>query len=220
MLLGRPDSLLYLTRSGFKFFSKNFPKGITLSIPHNVINDLEIVDQDKLREQIEAYVLENKLTPSSAAILLSEEIIFSKNISLDIKKQNIEVREFLDEVPFDSKELVYQVKTGIKNSLVMATNSQLFLSIKNILESKGWRIELVVSDVGEVPTAANWLKVFNKVLKFSHYNFLKNINILSDIPVTVSPATPRRRWLLWTFVLLVLVTLAIAAILYFKIKLK
>lgn len=220
MLLGRPDSLLYLTRSGFKFFSKNFSKGVALSLPHNTINDLEVVSQDKLKEQIEAFIVENKLPPSSAAILLSDEIVFTKNVSLDVKKQGAEVKEFLDEVPFDSGELVYQIKPGIKNSLVLATNSQLFLVIKDIFESKGWRIELVVSDVGEVPTAATWLKVFNKVLKFSHYNFLKNKNILSDIPAAVLPGTTRRRWLLWIFVLLILIAVSIAAVFYFKIKLK
>jgi hypothetical protein len=220
MLLGRPDTLLYLTRSGFKFFSKNFPKGVALALPHNAVNDLEVVSQDKLKEQIEAFIVENKISPSSAAILLSEEIIFTKNVSLDKKKEDLEVKEFLDEVPFDSKELTYQIKPGIKNSLVVATNSHLFLALKDVLESKGWRVELVVADVGEVPTAANWLKVFNKVLKFSHYNFLKNKNILSDVPVVSVSVTHRRRWFLWTMVLIVLIASAIVAVVYFKIKLK
>lgn len=220
MLLGRPDSLLYLTRSGFKFFSKNFTKGISLSLPHNVINDLEIVNLDRLREQIEAFILENKISPSSAGILLSEDVVFSKNISLDSKRQVGEVKEFLDEVPFDSKELVYQIKPGVKNSLVMATNGQLFLSIKDIFESKGWRVELVVAGINEVPTASNWIKVFNNVLKFSHYNFLKNKNVLSGAEDSSSPVPHRRRWVLLAFIMLFLVVGTIATLVYFKIKLK
>ncbi len=216
MLLHKSDSLLYITRAGFGFFSKDFQDELELTVPDNIIKDLEIIDKDKLREQIELFLTEHKIQPTKAVVILSGDILFSKTVTVDLARQEKEIREFLDEVPFDYKNLVCKIKKDSKNVSVVATNSGLYLTIKNILESKGWCIEIVVPDVGEIPNVSNWQDILIKALGLKQCNFLTNKKNNCDFLISTSNDSHRGRFLVIGTVIFLLAIVMLFLVVYLK----
>lgn len=200
MFLNKPKSLLYLTRSGFTFYGNNTAKGLQFSAPHNVVNDLEIVDAAKLALLLEEWLKENKLRPTSAAMALSAEVMFVKEFSPITPASEVEIRTFLEEVPFDNDEFAYVSINSKKKISIFATNQALYLGIKNILEEKHWRVPIVCPNLLNEPIALNWRKVLAAAVAQKKENFLlpKNINKVFAVPsaIKTSGATKRVKILL------------------------
>ncbi len=175
MIFSRPNSLVYLTRAGLSFYAVGSTKEAVLAIPHDTINDLEVMNPDKLRQQIETFIAEQALRPTKAVIVLSEEVLFIKTVASEPVELAKEIKEFLEELPFEPTELVYTIMPGPNGvEQIVATNSALYLAIKNILEGKDWRIAMVVPKVGDTPNVENWRKILAAALALSKNNFLSH----------------------------------------------
>ncbi|GEM_PF-6497025 len=216
MLSHKSNSLLYITRTGFSFFSKDFQNGLVLNVSDEIIKDLEIISKVKLREQIELFLTQNKIQPTKAVVVLSDDILFSKFVTVDLVQQEKEIRDFLDEVPFDYEDLVCKLKKDSEKVSVVATNSDLYLTIKNILESKDWCIEMVVPDVGEIPNSTNWQDILTKALGLKQCNFLTNKKNNGDFLNSASTGSHHGRFLAIGAVIFLLAIAMLFLVVYFK----
>ena len=190
-MLSKPNAVWYLTRNGWQFFSAAFPKGLALVVPHDVINDLEVVNQTKLQEQIAAFIAQNKIKPANVVMVLADELLFTKILTaLKPPEQTAELAHFLDEVPFAAEELVYELLTIDTKTNVIATNRALYQSIKTGVEAVSWRVVAVVPVVasGKPPTATTWPVVLTAAQE------LKSGNFLTVKPADSTAETARMGW--------------------------
>ena len=96
MLFGKPKGLLYLTRNGFMLYAYAFPAGLKFTFTLDSVKNLEVVSDQKLRDQIQNFVSTNKLHPLNLVIILSDEVYFTKTIkSQEPAKQQAEIKAFL-----------------------------------------------------------------------------------------------------------------------------
>jgi hypothetical protein len=162
---------------------------LTLELPEDIVQDLEVINKGKLFETIRAFIENNQLTPKKALMVLSPSLFFEKSFKdmVDIETQTA---MFLENVPFEnisSRLMVYE-----NESKLLATNIDFFTPIKNVFESEGFTVNLVLPylalkklkfDIKKVfETKTN--KEFNQKLKL-----LKKNNLLTEI----SGSEPKKR---------------------------
>lgn len=146
--MSKLEAIIYLSRNGLQVFlpeeNKNFQQPFT---PKTIVN-LEIVNPQVLVDQVNYFLETNNITPRKAIIMLSEDMLFTKKISaLTPEARDDLVKEFLTNIPLDPQLVVHKVFTFRGYRLAVATNRDLFMSIKNIFESLKWKVVYVVPDV-------------------------------------------------------------------------
>jgi len=146
MFKQKPKALIYLTRSGLYLYSKGVSKPVIFTFETDTVENLEVKNEDSLKEQIKSFLNKNKIKPTSAVILLSEELLFYKVFSShnDYEKNH---QQFLDEVPFDSQKITETTYDIDNKFITVVTNFEYYTVVGSALESIGWKIVHVIPEI-------------------------------------------------------------------------
>ncbi|HEX7042245.1 MAG TPA: hypothetical protein VF189_03255 [Patescibacteria group bacterium] len=150
-----------------------------LSIPTDVVRDLEVLDRDKLTMLVAQFLQANSLQPCPVVFLLSPNITFAQDIG-QAQPQEVEViiEKFLDTIPFEnvgSKRVVIAGKTK-----VVGANKELYNTIKLAYEKGGFSVLAVVPFVLLQSTIPELATTVEPNAVFSKFDSLKQYNIISQ----------------------------------------
>ena len=137
------DPILYLTNRQLVFFLQRPDRRLVLDFPQDTVVGLEVVSQEKLESLVRDFFEANKLRGQKAVLILSEEVLFTKEIEGDSLKQ-AEVDRFWEEVPLEPAKVSQKMISQQGKLKLLATSGQYFRSIVEILGRYGWRITAVV----------------------------------------------------------------------------
>lgn len=163
MLSKNHPIILFIDRNGFSVFQdtqSNIPK---FNFTPDIVANLDIVNKEQLVSLIATFIQINKILPSSIAVILSDNVIYTKDLTSSLQKPSMpnqvlqnptssiysignenkeEIQNFLDNIPFE-ETLARVIKTD-KISSIVAVNKDLVMTIANAFVNKGSVIDAVI----------------------------------------------------------------------------
>ncbi len=132
--------VIFVDKKGLYFYTSILTSPLFFEFPPaNVIN-LDVIHEEKLEEKIQAFIVQNQLSPTSVIMVLAESTYFEKDfIDIPPDQQETAKRAYMDNVPFeliDTKS--YPLPNGFK---LVVVNKQLCDVLKRSFEKKGFGIE-------------------------------------------------------------------------------
>lgn len=171
-------ALFYLEKERAFYYSLNTPHGIALELPKEVVENLELLSDDKLYEAIKAFIQQNKLTASNLVILIGNPYLFEKEIDdKPTATLDLEVQEYLEYIPF---EYVASKMVKIDNKWkISAVNKELCEALKSSFEKQKFNV-LAVVPLSLVQLTIKELagKIDLRILQ-NHLDALKGLSLLT-----------------------------------------
>src|SRR3990167_9216673 len=75
-------AIIYIHKDKFEYFDETFSKIFQFVFQPNIIQDLELVDGDELKIQLQSFVQTNKLTLTNILFVIADAIIFEKTFAI------------------------------------------------------------------------------------------------------------------------------------------
>ncbi|MBI4079239.1 MAG: hypothetical protein HY429_02995 [Candidatus Levybacteria bacterium] len=169
--------IVYVERSGF-YYQASGQAPLSYTFPVDTVNNIEVVNRDRLELEIRTFIQNNKLVPATLTIILGQSICFDKDIvEGDASQQEIEAQKFLENVPFEvvvSKS--FPLSHGQK---IIASNKDLCKLIKTAFEKEGFSVS------GVIPVLAFGANIegFNQdtaALMLQRFDVSRHNNILEE----------------------------------------
>ena len=135
----KPTGVFYIDGNRAFYYEQSISSPLSMTIPPEAVNDLEVIDKKKLDIAIQAFLSTHKLPPKNIIILLSTQVTFDRDFtrsSVDMMKN---IDEFLELVPFEnilSNKAVFSGRTK-----VVAANKELCESIKVGFQKSGFVVQ-------------------------------------------------------------------------------
>lgn len=176
--MARQHGVIYLDKNIFDFYSELSPNVLRFTFTPDTVRDFDIINHELIINQIKLFVQQNKLAPVMLHIVLSDTVLFGKEIKItDPGKRDFDIQTFLDTVPFES---VGSTSVLLPNSVqVLATNKDMYETIKSGFEAIGFMTELVIPALmmkevnlknGLVPDSAQF--IISRAVALRQYNFI------------------------------------------------
>lgn len=155
--------ILFLDRNGFSVFQdvlSNIPR---FNFTSDIVTNLDVVNKEQFANLISTFIQINKIISSSVAVILSDDVIYAKNLINSLPKPSVssqvlqnstpslnninnehkeEIQNFLENVPFE-EILAKVIKTG-EGSRIVAVNKDLIMTIADVFTNKGATIDAVI----------------------------------------------------------------------------
>ncbi len=155
--------VIYLQKDKFQLYSPYLKSLVEYRFPPDIVRDLDVLNDDKLEEQIKILVTNNKIPPSNFIIVLADNAYFVKDFIIppqsaqqpvksgqpvptatpkttiaDLKPQ---IDMFIEHVPYENVvSKTFPLKNGIR---VCAVNQDLYATIERAFEKLGFTIASV-----------------------------------------------------------------------------
>lgn len=176
--MARQHGVIYLDKYMFDFYSELSPNVLRFTFTPDTVRDFDVINHELILSQIKLFVSQNKLTPVMLHIVLSDTVLFGKEIKItDPGKKDFDIQAFLDTVPFES---VGSTTVMLPNSIqVLATNKDMYETIKSGFEANGFTTELVIPSLmmkevnlknGLAPDSAQL--IISRAVALRQYNFI------------------------------------------------
>ncbi|MBI2613770.1 MAG: hypothetical protein HYW62_03280 [Candidatus Levybacteria bacterium] len=153
--------ILFLDRNGFSIFQDTLSNVARFNFTPDIVANLDVVNKEQFGRLIATFIQINKIVPSSLSLVLSDNIIYEKDMVDIVEKQtppvqtvsleapgNIdkehkeEIQAFLEDVPFE--EVLAKVIKTDKLNRIAAVNKDLVMTIADVFVNKGSTIEAVI----------------------------------------------------------------------------
>lgn len=151
--------ILFIDRLGFSAFQDTQANIARFNFTPDLVANLDVVNKEKFSSLILTFIQINKIAPSSLAIILSDTVIYEKDLTnpansvpnppLDftsslemIDKEKAEIQNFLENIPFE--EVLAKVIKTDKVDRIVAVNKDLIQTIADVFVSKGSLIEAII----------------------------------------------------------------------------
>jgi len=185
MLSRNHPIILFIDRFGFSVYQDTLTNIPKFSFTPDLVVNQDVINKEQFTKLIETFIQINKIIGSSLAIILSDDIIFVKDLKNPVQKpaldQDIktdlnndkeckgEVQCFLEDIPFE-EVLAKVIKVGNVNRIV-AINKDLVMVIVDTFTNKESTIEAIAPSY-----------IFGKNANFTAGLNLNNVKvILEDI---------------------------------------
>ena len=141
--------ILFLDRSGFSVFQDTMADIAKFNFTPDIVANLDVVNKEQFSTLITTFIQINKIVPSSLALVLSDNIIYEKDIqalnsetqeNID-KEHKEEIQEFLEDIPFE-EVLAKVIKIGVPR--IVAVNKDLVMTIADVFVNKGSVLEAII----------------------------------------------------------------------------
>lgn len=173
---------IYLHNSGLDLYSDGSSGIAYLKFPPTLVDNQEILDQNKFEKLLENFFSGMDLKKNQAVIALSEKIIFRKQISAtNLEAEKEETEKFIEEIPFESKKIALMKLKDQDELSLIATNKHLFSSLRSVLERLGGKVLIVAPATaifGDIQKDNLEIDDFKNLMK--NFSRSKNINFLTD----------------------------------------
>ncbi len=243
MLLKNHPIILFIDRNGFSVYQDVLVNVSRFNFTPDLVANLDIINRGQFTSLILTFIQINKILPSSLAVILSDNVIYVKdltdsaqkptpseglNAELDADSESKDkIQNFLEDVPFE--EVLAKVIKTDRGRCIVAVNKDLVMTIADVFTNKGSTIETIVpsfmygSNVNFTAglTQGNMRSILGEAEILRRGNLLtdqQKINSLADLGTgqekkEKSPKNLRQYLLLSVFVAL----LVILAVLYFNL---
>ena len=179
--------ILFLDRSGFSVFQDTMADIAKFNFTPDIVANLDVVNKEQFSTLITTFIQINKIVPSSLALVLSDNIIYEKDIqalnsetqeNID-KEHKEEIQEFLEDIPFE-EVLAKVIKIGVPR--IVAVNKDLVMTIADVFVNKGSVLEAIIPSFmyGETVNFAAGLTQNNIQAILEGSEILKTGNLLTD----------------------------------------
>ncbi|OGK46935.1 hypothetical protein A2963_05255 [Candidatus Roizmanbacteria bacterium RIFCSPLOWO2_01_FULL_40_13] len=143
--------IILIHKDRFEYFDGVQSKIFQFVFQSNLIQDLEVIDEEQIKNQIKVFVETNKLIPAQILFIVSDQIIFAKAfvLSPNLNKPEI-IEKYLESIPFE--HVSYKIIDRDKDFIVMAINKEIFTSLKRAFGLLGFQSGGIVaqSQLGEI----------------------------------------------------------------------
>lgn len=172
--------VLYLDRDRCIYLDSS--TGMTLQYIYSTgeVSDLEVINQELLRNNIATFIQANKVVPTQLVIVLSSSLLFEKKIPISAENtgKNDPVQQFVDTVPFES--VSFTKYTTVDATQVIAASTDFFSAMKQAFEKQGFTVTYVfpvhifAEDLSAGITAQIAQRIIAKIDSVKQYNLLRS----------------------------------------------
>lgn len=195
MLTKNHPVILFIDRFGFSVYQDvltNIPK---FNFTSDLVSNMDVVNGDQFKSLIATFIQINKMVPSCLVIILSDDIIYIKDLAasqkaipaqgakvepVDDREHQEDIRNFLEDIPFE-EVMAKTIRIGEANRVV-AVNRDLVMTIMNVFTGKGFAIEAVIPGFmyGQSASFSAGLTASNIPVILGNAETLKLGNLLTD----------------------------------------
>lgn len=159
MLSKNHPIILFIDRFGFSVYQDTLTSIPKFSFTPDIVVNLDVINKEQFVSLISTFIQVNKMIPSSLAVILSDNVIYIKDLVNPIQKpapfqglktdlndnkdHDSEVQNFLENVPFEDV-LAKVIKVG-SVSRIVAVNKDLVMTIIDTFVNKGFTMETITS---------------------------------------------------------------------------
>ncbi len=129
--------ILLINKIGLEFYSDTQKRIHKIDFLPQSVYDLEVINESSLDQQISSVIETNKLVPGNILIVLTNSVLFQKEFKIEKDKKSIE--DFINNIPFENTCSIIIPLTPTSERVV-ATNKDLYDSIKNIFVKKNFSV--------------------------------------------------------------------------------
>ena len=153
--------ILFIDRFGFSVYQDTLTTIPKFNFTQDLVSNLDVVNKVQFVSLVSTFIEINKIVPSSLAIILSDDVIYIKDLAGPVQKPVLapgsapapkieatedkehkdEVENFLENIPFE-EILARVIKTGNINRIV-AVNRDLAMTIVDTFMAKGSTIDSI-----------------------------------------------------------------------------
>ncbi len=147
-------SCLCVNRQSLILYSPELADLSTLSLPTEVVQDLEIISQPSLERILKNWVKQTQLVPKTLAIYFVEETYFFQDSQqTNISNEDPEVQGFLATIPFSKiSTKIFPIQGG---SRIVAINQDLLQPIVTACEQAGFTVMVAAPSFAAGITSEN-----------------------------------------------------------------
>lgn len=187
MLSKNHPIILFIDRNGFGIYQDVLPNIPRFNFTPDLVANLDVTNKDQFTALIATFIQINKMVPGGLVVVLSDDVIYIKDLAVQSQKPALpsedhkdEVQNFLEDVPFEDV-LAKVIKLG-QASRVVAVNKDLVMAIINTFVSKGSIAEVVVPGFmyGQSVNFTAGLTPENIKVILENAEVLKSSNMLTD----------------------------------------
>lgn len=142
----RGRALLFLDVNRIVWFQEGATNILSIELPQDAIKHLEVIKNEEMYTAIKNSIVQNKIPPSDAIIILSAKLLFTQDIPItaDPKKDTEAIDAFLGIVPFE--DVGHLILKSPKAHRVITANQAYYEMVKNVLSDEGFT-PLVISPI-------------------------------------------------------------------------
>jgi hypothetical protein len=188
--------ILFIDRFGFSLYQDTLTNIPKFNFTQDLVANLDVVNKEQLSSLITTFIQINKMLPSSLAVILSDNVIYVRDLETPVQKpvpgqvlktdpnadkeQEDGVQSFLENIPFE-EVLAKVIKTATVNRVV-AINKDLVMTIVNAFVNKGSVVDAIVPSFmyGQSVDFSAGLTPNNVRVILGNMEILKLGNLLTD----------------------------------------
>jgi hypothetical protein len=153
--------ILFIDRFGFSVYQDTLTTIPKFNFTSDLVSNLDVVSKVQFVDLVSTFIQINKIVPSSLAVILSDDVIYIKDLASpaqkptsipgsapppkaevnEDKEHKDEVESFLENIPFE-EILARVIRTGNINRIV-AVNRDLVMTIIDAFAAKGSTIDTI-----------------------------------------------------------------------------
>lgn len=177
--------ILFVDRNGFSVFQDTISNIARFNFTPDLVANLDIVNKEQFVNLIATFIQINKITPSSLAVILSDNVIYTKNFN-----DTDEVQNFLENVPFE--DVLAKVVKSDQGNRIVAVNKDLVIAITDAFANKGSTIEAIIPGFmyGSNADFASGLNQNNIKIILNELEILKIGNLLTGQQEVIASQPP------------------------------
>lgn len=203
MLSKNHPVILFIDRNGFGVYQDVLANIPRFNFTPDLVTNLDVISKEQFGSLIATFIQINKMVPSSLAVILSDDVIYVKDLenappkptvsagfktdSSDDKEHKDEVQNFLENIPFE-EVLAKVIKVGSVNRVV-AVNKDLVMEIINAFIGRGFTVEAVTPSFmyGQTANFTTGLNPDNVKVILENVEILRSGNLLTNQEKMVTP---------------------------------
>ncbi|MEI6533326.1 MAG: hypothetical protein WCO06_05805, partial [Candidatus Roizmanbacteria bacterium] len=123
MLFNKPIAILYIHPSYFSLIKEGSSVIEHIKVPETVVNHMTIISRAIYDDWLGNFILQNIVKKYKLIIVLSEELVFHKELSED-KEDN---KLFIERIPFQPEQLIHK-------NFIIQNKAYIYVIIKDFIE--------------------------------------------------------------------------------------
>lgn len=104
--------VLYVGKSFIGVYDESLNVLSRIDLPPTIYKDLEFVDPTALQALLKSYVVAKRISIANVVILLSEDVLYVKNLQKKEIPMEADIKQFTDDIPFDEVLVNFSVLDG------------------------------------------------------------------------------------------------------------
>lgn len=195
--------IIWLHKDGFDLRIDSNPNIYKFNFTQDSVLYLDVIDEEKLTQQITGFISHNKIPGSDFLMVLGQDFVFEQQILVkEINQIEAVKQHFLDTVPYEN---VYsKIWPTSQGSRIIAFNYDLFQTIKEAFAALDFTVDVVIPYFLCEQTSLNAINIVSLLKK---RDVLKQENIITHYTTNAviypgqpdeNPPLKKNATLIWT----------------------